>query len=1023
MVQKMGGRRSRVERATLAGAHPVRWFCSAAIILLILAVTAYLGIRKPYTPQEQANWPELPRHLYELWKINIGEVPRDAVLLLTSVLLLYAFRRWRQAELVRRPGPIEVAEMINATGDATLNTAELATKFRTTLGRVDLNSPATVPGAARSVEFLELLRGAANEKSMLGTVAGLLGLTWVTHAYSVKAVLRRGEDPALPVGITVSVTTLPRGGTPPHTVWATDWATAVNQAALAVGAAILPLTRLCRQPPWSTWRGLTLPPALFAAYLEAKTLAAQRRYDEALGRFYEALELDPLNLYLRLEIGALQEQLQLFLDALETYDDIIALGTRADERSTHAWWDRFRYGFEFISLGPAEAKRQAEKRAWEPLGQGWRGFRGKQGVRPPARPWQPGDQHRALLIARYRYAMVLGFSEVAVAQWIRGPEEEQPTRRDPERERLRGRLLPRLNRYQFRPFPHGRSVRLGAGDVLAQVMPDAPYTIERIEQLERIEQKLRSVVTKARRLRDKRPFCEDHEHFIARFRAAQTFLEDDRPATSRTLDKVAKSLIAASAVCADKDWSEIRQAAEEVLPDLRPVPLPQLSTINILRAQELFQDASLVEIIQLQRDYRWFKGRRRYNHPITATAIRVSAVLARYRQQRIHALIWSELNSTKEIDPRELGPPILWPPTLGEVSAAVSRALGRNPWASHDWQDFYNAACVFAMLLLPGNNWAGLHLGHRLVQPASPSENTAPGVPEHHIAEHAVRALERAIDTSGSSFAAGQRNWLTFEDPDLVGFRARAEFSQFRGRNLTSGLAYVPIPKNVHVLQLSAYVTDILRALASTQLASVTGGSFAGWTTEQLAAWMARDRRCWQLFTELALNYRDWRSRLRSLQFITMLNAEHGRTIQPIPYPEFPDRRIGDIQDVSSPHDRRCLNLAGRYARQERSDQFSRLRNIVLHGEPKPITSGVHENAGHLVQEQLSATELSDLGQRNIIPAFTSRLAAWKRIQDCLDLIFFTDDKGQLKKRKEKAADLERQLAAAVSASSLDSDR
>ncbi|HEX8096358.1 hypothetical protein [Jatrophihabitans sp.] len=988
--------------------------------LIVLLYSAYLSIRTPYPQASQNTWAGPLRHAYALWKVDIGPIARNLVLTVGLVLFLYTFRRWRQAELVRRPGPIEVTGLINATGDDTVNILELATAFRTVLGRVNLNSPAAVPGAGRPVEFLELLRGAANEKTMLGMVAGLLGLTSVTHAYAVTAVLRKRNEPAAPFGITVSVATLPRGGTPPHTVWASDWPLAVDQAAMAVGAAILPLTRLCRRPPWSDWRGLALPPALFGAYQQAKTFTAQRRYDEALGTFYGALELDPLNLHIRLEIGTLQEQLQLFLDALETYDDVIALGSRADERLAHAWSDRLLHGWTVLTKGSTRAALRSQQRAWHPLGEGWRGRRGERGIRPPAGIWRGSDRHRALQIARYRYAMVLGFSEVVVAQWLRGPDENQLTRRDPERERLRARLLPRLSHYTFRPILDDSGHR-DARSVLVDIMPHQPDSPAEVQRLDRIEQRLRVVVGTANRIRERAPRCDEtHEHFHARFKIARDLLADDRPASSRTLDKVAKSLLAATDLCADKDWSKVRAVAAEVLPELRPAPAPKLTALDILRAQELFQAASLTEVVQLQRDYRWFKGRRRRDHPISATAVRVSIVLAHLRQRRIHALVGAQLAAGSP-DKEQFGPLVTWPPPLGEVSVQVTRALGRNPLAVHDWQDFYNAACVYAMLLLPHNNWAGLHLGHRLVQPDSGETEVDIEVRDHFTAEHAVRSLERAIDTSDSSFAAGQRSWLTFEDPDLVGFRSRREFAQFRGRNLTSAGSTAPLPKNVHVLQLSAYVTEILRLLASTQLDSAAAG-FEQWTPARLSAWLERDRRCWQLLTELMLEYRDWRSRLRALHLIIQLAGGEVTRSPMIPYPTFPDARIGDLVDVSAAHDGRCINLAGRYARQERDEQFSRLRSIVLSGtvgQRQP--EAADREAGHLMQQQLSAAEITSLGRDRVAAAFTQRRLAWEHIYDCLSINYFTDDKGQLKERKEREGRFEAQLALAVVASKLPS--
>ena len=48
-------------------------------------------------------------------------------------------------------------------------------------------------------------------------------------------------------------------------------------------------------------------------------LERARRYDEALAAYWRAVELDPLNMVLRLCVGQLQERIGLYLDALATY--------------------------------------------------------------------------------------------------------------------------------------------------------------------------------------------------------------------------------------------------------------------------------------------------------------------------------------------------------------------------------------------------------------------------------------------------------------------------------------------------------------------------------------------------------------------------------------------------------------------------------------------------------------------------------------------------------------------------------
>lgn len=107
-------------------------------------------------------------------------------------------------------------------------------------------------------------------------------------------------------------------------VWASSWEQAARRAADGTVAALLPRTRVCLGP-WASWQRFRLPAELFAAYREAATFERDRRYDEALSRYGDALALDPTNLTIALQQGQLQEKIGLFLGALTTYQRILAL--------------------------------------------------------------------------------------------------------------------------------------------------------------------------------------------------------------------------------------------------------------------------------------------------------------------------------------------------------------------------------------------------------------------------------------------------------------------------------------------------------------------------------------------------------------------------------------------------------------------------------------------------------------------------------------------------------------------------
>ena len=135
-----------------------------------------------------------------------------------------------------------------------------------------------------------------------------------------------------------------------------------------------------------------MPAGLVEAYEDAVELELQRRYDQALARYFDALRLDPMNLALRLHVGLLQEKLGLFLDAFATYEGMTKVTDQARDKQPRNFY-----------------RRHAER-----------------------------ERNRTLLICRYRRAVLLGGDALA-AQWrYRG--SEPPNERDEQRTNLRERL-------------------------------------------------------------------------------------------------------------------------------------------------------------------------------------------------------------------------------------------------------------------------------------------------------------------------------------------------------------------------------------------------------------------------------------------------------------------------------------------------------------------------------------------------------------------------------------------------------
>ena len=307
------------------------------------------------------------------------------------VVIAWCMRRLRFEFMAWWPGRIVVQPFVTDEDTSAADVERLTASFRDRLGMSHLQSPAAVPAPAEQGDFLDVLaRNGIDSGNLLGSLLSVVRAAFPTHAYEVNGALVTRDGPR-PYGVTVHVVRLPGKGGGGHTVWGASWEEAVRQAADHATAAILPRTRVCRSP-WAGWRRYYMPPALLEHYEHAAECEQERRYDEALAAYYRALDLDPMNPGLRLQVGFLQEKLGLFLDALETYSNILQVAQPNDVR---------------------RADRRSARR----------------------------DRDRILLVARYRHAVLLGGPGLP-HQWRKW---EQGTKRGEERERLRDRLVPSLD--------------------------------------------------------------------------------------------------------------------------------------------------------------------------------------------------------------------------------------------------------------------------------------------------------------------------------------------------------------------------------------------------------------------------------------------------------------------------------------------------------------------------------------------------------------------------------------------------
>ncbi len=299
------------------------------------------------------------------------------------------------------PGRIDV-ESVRLDGEIDGVDAErLTMELRRRLARRRLQAAAAVPGAPPSTDFVGVLGDVRPDPpSILAALGRLVRSVKPTHAYEVAVTVTvRPEEPRYDAS--VEVTRLPHEGISSRTVTDTSWDGAVQRAADAVVAAVLPQTRLCRAP-WTGWRRYTMDADMVHAHERACQLTSERRYDEALDDLYLALSLDPRNIDLRLQIGFVQEKLGLYLDAVAMYLSARTVVASDDGR-----------------VYSRRARRERRASAW---------------------------------IAGYRMAILLAGPNVA-EQWQHPTREAGETERDAQRaalrERVRGALRPIIGHFRL----------------------------------------------------------------------------------------------------------------------------------------------------------------------------------------------------------------------------------------------------------------------------------------------------------------------------------------------------------------------------------------------------------------------------------------------------------------------------------------------------------------------------------------------------------------------------------------------
>lgn len=371
--------RRRLEDATPAEipkAQRIRWWLAMVLALAALGAVVY-GLYLP------ANSPlaSLLVARSTISSVITRVALQVAAIVVFAVFALFFIGKARLERAAYRADRIRIdafAEHRESCGDDP-SAAVLTAHFTKILNTSRLYTPSAVPGVGSSYDFLQIVENAGEAADGWWKVAArLVRLVQPPAAFQVSASV--WSAPHGRCRLVLELVRIPRFAASPIVIEDDTWMHVLHQAANAVAAFVLPRSRYGRTNIyWTAWRDAAIPYRLFDYYQRATWLVTQRRYDEALAAYHAALDHDPSNVYIRLEIASVQEKLDLHLDALVTYDDVITICSQGRRRLA-TWWK--------VTPSPQRSSRRVRR-----------------------------QQDVALLVARYRHALVLGLGDALASTW------------------------------------------------------------------------------------------------------------------------------------------------------------------------------------------------------------------------------------------------------------------------------------------------------------------------------------------------------------------------------------------------------------------------------------------------------------------------------------------------------------------------------------------------------------------------------------------------------------------------------
>jgi hypothetical protein len=611
------------DQAELPKAHRIRWWLAAVtagLVAVSFAVVPYLPFFQDWTFVRDP----------KVASVITWTVLQTSVVVISTILTLFFVGKARLETAAFRGNQIDIRLFVDerpaASHDREIDSAvELTATFKRFLNDSRLYTPTPVPGVGSSYDFIQIVEHAGDSADGWWKAATkLIRLAQPPAAFTVTGTVRPGNTTGR-YQLILELVRVPRFAASPLVIEDENWPRVLHRAANAVAALVIPRSAYVRTNiHWTAWRDAKIPYELFDAYQRANHFVTYRRYDEALAEYYRAVSLDPSNVYIRLEIAALQEQLDLHLDALATYDDVITVCSRGHPALAR-WW-----------IGPDFAKQPRH------AGRG---------------------RDVALLIARYRHALVLGHGDsVAGSWWVRRTTASVPDdARALRRAELRAALELRFRRYvdldvRTRPYTiprekrlelHRRVMRVPVRELVVQ-----EATPEQLAEYNQRAAEMRSYLGALSQYEIER-LIEDYRRFGRRWRRSWQQL------TNRALDL---SLI----------WTVVRRAMADVEPVTGAVPVPQPA-----------YPGSRVRLADVCPDRRWPPDPQRLDDTVEAAGSRRSWEEC-YNAASVYAVAMLEVGPRGERDLRDRARnPRLTGEARDEVARRAIRELYHAATISH----------------------------------------------------------------------------------------------------------------------------------------------------------------------------------------------------------------------------------------------------------------------------------------------------------------------------------------------------